>query len=459
MGDFDATVAGTAVGSTSFGLRYAGFTRWSFDVVIGGGSVWAAEFASGSPRLVAQVATTSTAGTLRVVRQGTQVTGWLDGTQLFSANDDGIARHGELGLTYLQGTLVTFDDGGLQIDGNPSDGGANFTLFRVDSVGAAFVDDGGAPPNGGDAGLPLFGSYCSAAPSGGACTDAIEFWLGRPVLFGQDFEAGDSWTNIEGPGWQFPPWQSWKEEEPNRRFVLAVPLFPGAPSPDGGTPSLEECASGAYDAHWATLATHLVAADLADTWLRPGWEFNGDWQPWTAMNDPVAFSGCFRSLVTAMRAVSGAEFQFIWNPSIGYTALTDPTTAYPGDDVVDVIGIDAYDVDYGVYPTSGPVTSAQQASAWTDISTGHQGLAYYSTLAAQHRKPLGIPEWGVWGIPHAGYDNPLYIQGMYDFMADPANNVTYQSYFDVYAGDGDHELMRDTQFPFSAATYHRLFGQ
>ena len=42
-----------------------------------------------------------------------------------------------------------------------------------------------------------------------------------------------------------------------------------------------------------------------------------------------------------MRSVPGQTFLFEWCPNHGRHAM-DPTEAYPGDDVVDVIGMDVY---------------------------------------------------------------------------------------------------------------------
>lgn len=74
---------------------------------------------------------------------------------------------------------------------------------------------------------------------------------------------------------------------------------------------------------------------------------------------------------------------------------------------------------------------------------------------------IAIGEWGVWnkGDGHGGGDNPLFIQGMYDFITNPQNNVLFQCYFDVFALDGDHQLsnVNTTNFPDSSALFERLF--
>lgn len=42
---------------------------------------------------------------------------------------------------------------------------------------------------------------------------------------------------------------------------------------------------------------------------------------------------------------SGNEFLVLWNPNAGYTESA-ADQIYPGDDVVDWIGLDTYDSDY-----------------------------------------------------------------------------------------------------------------
>jgi hypothetical protein len=82
--------------------------------------------------------------TVRITRQDSQVTVWLNGTQMLSASDDGGTVQGRLGLVCSDTDL-------------PADAGAVFTLFRVDSAsepdgGEGETDageDGGQPqPNG-----------------------------------------------------------------------------------------------------------------------------------------------------------------------------------------------------------------------------------------------------------------------------------------------------------------------
>src|SRR5204863_9433904 len=103
---------------------------------------------------------------------------------------------------------------------------------------------------------------------------------------------------------------------------------------------------GLYDGHLARLAKGLVAHGLEDTVLRPGWEFNGDWYAWRAKGKADAFAAYWRRIVRAMRAVPGTErLHFCWNPTVGDVAMP-AETAWPGDEFVDSIVLDVYDVSW-----------------------------------------------------------------------------------------------------------------
>ena len=51
-----------------------------------------------------------------------------------------------------------------------------------------------------------------------------------------------------------------------------------------------------------------------------------------------------QQIVTTIRAVSGANFAFEWNPTLGDTGIGDLANFYPGNAYVNYIGSDVYDV-------------------------------------------------------------------------------------------------------------------
>jgi hypothetical protein len=269
-----------------------------------------------------------------------------------------------------------------------------------------------------------------------------------------DFASTDSWYNITGPSWMLTPWAA-----QSARLEYSLPMMPV-----GSAYSLAACAAGTYNSQWTTLATNLVAKGLDDTIVRPGWEFNGNWFYWAAAGKTTEFIGCFRNIVTTMRAQPGQHFAFDWNPSIGPGAFA-AELAYPGDEYVDYIGLDVYDYNWYYYPAPPNATEAQIAAAqlnvWNYTLNGNHGLNFWHAFADSHGKPLSIPEWGVGKMTdgHAGGDNPSFVTNMFQFAKNPQNNVAYLNYFEYDSTVAIHRLGSDsTLFPRSAEEFRSQTG-
>jgi len=289
---------------------------------------------------------------------------------------------------------------------------------------------------------PVLGVYAGPATKGVAGAQVFASFAGSAPGGVLDFAATQDWAGITGPNWLLDP-----RVGSAARLEYSLPMLP-----DGSQYTLAACASGAYNAQWKATAQSLVKHGLTTTIVRPGWEFNGTWYHWSAKNDINGFVGCFRQIVTTMRSVAGQHFAFDWNPNIGANAFP-AEQAYPGDAYVDYVGVDIYDTSWAHYPSAN--MTAARAAAWNDDLNGNHGLAFWSRFAAAHHKPMAIPEWGVTSLTngHGGEDDPAFVDHMFDFMTDPANNVAYDHYFDWTSGAGDHKLTGTTRFPASAAEY------
>ena len=343
----------------------------------------------------------------------------------------------------------TAPDAGLEDSASPDgssgfDGGGTTSDSGEDSsTGGPAGPDGPDASDAGDSGSlagPLLGMYEQGSLTREA---AVQSWLGKTIMLSLDGASTASWSGLSDPTWLDPAdgWPAWQSSVPGRHLLITVDMLPTPP--EGGTVSLAECASHAYDSHWITLAQNLVAWNLGNAILRLGHEFNGNWYPWAAFvppSTPAQYAGCFQSMVTAMRGVTGQQFTFNWN---------------------------VYDVSYTFYGTTTQATPTEQASAWSvilDAKATQYGLTYFANFARQHGKPLTFPEWGVWNTSsgHGGGDDPAFIQNMHDFIFDPANGVAWHDYFNVHSTDGyDHELYSPgdtTAFPRSAAKFLALFG-
>ncbi len=319
--------------------------------------------------------------------------------------------------------------------------------------------------------------------------DGYGQWLNRNVIWPVDFMPTETWDGLEGQDWQLGTWGPWIHKQAGRRLVLSLPVLPGGWSCKGpikgidahAAVSLEEGAKGTYNIHFQHLAEHLVQRGLGDTLIRVGWEFNGGWYTWRAQtaDKAQAFAAYFHQIVTTMRAVPGAQnLKFIWNPAMEPWWPYPTETAWPGDDVVDYVGIDVYDQSWmkDTYPFPANATDqeilARQQKAWDEKTNSEQakGLPYWVSFAQKHGKPLVIPEWGICirKDTHGGGDDPLFIDGMYRFITNPDNHVYFESYFDVSAGDGDHRLIaepdsknpgtsKETLLPKSEAKFKAYF--
>jgi hypothetical protein len=281
------------------------------------------------------------------------------------------------------------------------------------------------------------GVYRGAANPAGVA--AFGGWLGHQVAYAEDFLPGDSWSALEAPTWWLNAWKG-----TGYRMVYGVPIITGS----GG--SLAQGASGAYNAHFKTLAQNLVAAGQGNAILRLGWEFGGGWYAWAVKTtaDAANYAAYWRQIVTTMRSVA-PNLQFDWNPIWGWQQV-NPELAYPGDAYVDMVGIDVYDQSW--------ISNYTDAVArWNDALTANWGLQWQRDFAAEHGKPMSFPEWGlaIRDDGHGGGDDPYFIQQMASWIAQ--NNVAYHVYFDVDVSDGQHQLT-DSVFAQSAPVFLGLFG-
>ena len=308
--------------------------------------------------------------------------------------------------------------------------------------------------------LPQLGVYRGPAPNGPANVDTYSQWINQPGMWGEDFEASDTWANIAGPGWILNPWSTWVAAQPGRTLILGVPML-------SGSATLATGATGAYNSYYQTLATNLVAKGLGNTIIRLGWEFNGGWYAWAASGKTASFITYWQQIVTTMRAVPGAgNLKFCFNPVHGYQQFP-AEQAYPGDAYVDYVALDVYDESWtaNTYPwpvgTSDTEIASRRATVWNELNTGNHGLAFWKNFATTHGKPFALGEWGVnhRADGHGGEDNAQFVSNMYDYMIN--NGVAWAVYFDVQAPDGHHQLSpitSGTDFPLSRARFLALFS-
>jgi hypothetical protein len=241
-------------------------------------------------------------------------------------------------------------------------------------------------------------------------------------------------------------WAGWVQASPandRRQLIISQPLIP---SDLAGTDWLDAGAAGAYTGYARQFAQNLVADGVGDAVIRLSWEMNGTWNIDSIGDTPAEYAKWvqfWRLTVKVMRSVPGAHFLFDWCPNNGVRAIP-LADYYPGNDVVNIIGDDAYDA--GI--------PAGQTDRWNTVYNRLDGLSTIVAFAKAHHKPLSLPEWGV-GVPDsanlAGGDDPSYVKGMASVVAE--NDVAFQTYF--YAHEWATELQTGPQ---SLAAYTAAFG-
>jgi hypothetical protein len=299
--------------------------------------------------------------------------------------------------------------------------------------------------------------------------------LGRPIRYALEFTDERSPAAFTSGAWgAFIQPDAWAALQAGRpRIVLSVALAFGAfnPSREAGAAKLASIAAGGADDAYRYVADTLVAAGYRDAVIRIGWEFDGDWMAWSADNDPTAYKAAFRRVHDIFHAASTA-FVFDWCGAAGYArpasagatwhGAADWSNYYPGDDVVDTIGLDVYDEGNAGYNAAmGTWTNPQ--NAWASLVPS---LQVQLAFALAHGKQVSFPEWGLWGGPaqsaqvHGGGDDPTFVQGMFDWMSSlPAQgpgSLAFQAYFNGDPGgtNGVHDLNR---FPHSRKLFLDLF--
>lgn len=299
----------------------------------------------------------------------------------------------------------------------------------------------------------LFGAFLGADESGIERMAEFEQFLGgRELQVGHTYLPGDSWQSVTGPPQLLQPWSRWKAQHPDGLFVLNVPMATPnerseqearqgaqALTDDQVASLLDSGANGQFDDVYRQLAQRLVQLRLADAVIVPGWEMNGSTYSHRCAPNPEAWKQFFRHVVGAMRSVPGQRFLFDFNPSRGRDAIPWPQ-CYPGDDVVDIIGMDAYDQPEGL--------------SFADQVNEPYGLRDHVKFARERGKPISFPEWGLF----RNGDNPDYIRGMADWMK--SNDTVYSTYTNycphALLAVGPESSSCDN--PQSAETFRELFS-
>jgi beta-mannanase len=143
---------------------------------------------------------------------------------------------------------------------------------------------------------------------------------------------------------------------------------------------LKEIAQGKWDSTLAAFARQAKQANVP-VYLRFGYEMNGYWFPWG--EKPAEFVSAWIHAHRIFVEEQASNVQWIFAPGVlwgGMKAETDIMPYYPGDPVVDIVGLDGYNF--------GDDAAGHQWQSFTDIFGA-------SLVSVQKQgKPLWITEIG-----------------------------------------------------------------
>jgi hypothetical protein len=287
--------------------------------------------------------------------------------------------------------------------------------------------------------LPPFGAFLDSGPLGVARMAQLSHWLGGTELkVAHTYLPGNRWRDIEGAPGFLDVWAHWRREKADRMLVLNVPMQERNEDdvPDGQVRMLlGQGAAGDFDQHFRTLAQRLVDLKVPDTVIVLGWEMNGTTYTHRCGPDPEAWKTYWRRIVTTMRSVPGQKFRFDFAPSRGRDAVPW-TDCYPGDDTVDIIGMDSYDQPTGL--------------SFDEQVKEPYGLQRQVDFAKAHGKPISYPEWGLF----RNGDNAEYMRRMLAWM--DAHKPVYNTLTDYCP----HGVWTCAQNPRSSQVYRSaLYGR
>ena len=272
---------------------------------------------------------------------------------------------------------------------------------------------------------------------------AFSATLGTQPRFAMDFLDGSTWRTITKPRWPYSKWRG-----KGYTMIWGVNMLPDTYTPNtdpsqagGSCYGLRQGAAGRFDHYFRTVAQNIVRNGFPVSIIRPGWEFNGNWFPWSAEGCASAYVRYFRNIVTTMRSVDGSHFTFEWNPTRGDLGVGNLAEYYPGNPYTDDIGLDVYDLEQRSYPGA--------RAEFQHMLTQRYGLNWIATFAAAHHKPLVLPEWGLGFGTCSVSGQPISASG----QVCGGDNATWVNLMANWIDT--HDVVEVTYWDFGTSSVHR----
>jgi len=278
--------------------------------------------------------------------------------------------------------------------------------------------------------------------------------IGRPFRCASVYDYGAAtWSDWVSPWFTSNPppdsqWAHWVQAAPGaRRLIIGQAMIPSGQMPSNWRAL---GAVGAYDGYIRTLGRNLVQAGLGSSVIDLGPEANGTWNVDNAGQTDVDFSQWrtyWARFARVMKSVPGADFTFDWDLNSAVRSIP-LAKIYPGDQAVDLIGVDVYDTATPALP------AAPSPSRWQAIAAQPGGVLAILAFAKRHAKPFSVPEWGLVSFAgKGGGDDPTFVASIAALVRN--NTVAFQSYFDHPGIGGTLAIQKN---PRAFAIYKKSFG-
>jgi len=320
--------------------------------------------------------------------------------------------------------------------------------------------------------------------------DNFTHYMGMAPTFMNSFvDFTQNWT-----GWvSNAQWSSWSWSLSSRSKniipVIGVPMLPGYWTAGYEEDMLNEIVKGTYDDVFKGIIQAYANQSYTTIHARIGWEADGNWYTWS-WNGNIS-SGyiyplwvkAWRHIATVLHSIPGVKVYTTWNPAAINWVPFPLELVYPGDDVVDVIGLDLYsplypedlydwalnngkmDANISVW-AANPINRIHfwdypNANQWSHNSTGGWGMLAHLALAEQHKKPIAFCESGV-GVSPSYPNNGIRDDGVFPTYLAKAISASgleclYINIWDVNVGDGLWQFTDGTK-PAAAAAWKAAFG-
>lgn len=253
----------------------------------------------------------------------------------------------------------------------------------------------------------------------------------------------------------------------NAAAMISWRMFAANPGQAGGTH--ESIANGGIDAYLIAQAA-AVRSFGRPVFLRPNWEMNGDWFPWSTYNQSgatrpgnspagfrrswqrarIIFDGGSKGAIDGRLAAAGlppvqtsaaslpptTNAAWVWSVAKGGVKQPskphDTIDYYPGDAYVDWVatGLHQFGSDDLARYTSRASNTADPLARTDDL---------YAEFSGRRGKPFMLSEWGVATRPYGNGDDPSYVRDVFAWIrAHP--KVKASIYFNRKHGNYTHEL-------------------